>query len=444
MKFEDLNLNKALFSALSDLQLSQPTVIQAKVFAPIMAGKDIVGIAQTGTGKTFAYLLPILRKWKFTNEPYPQTLIIVPTRELVVQVVEAIEQLTPYMNAKAVGVYGGTNIKTHKALVYQGADIVVGTPGRLMDLMIDGVLKTKALKHLVIDEVDEMLNLGFRTQLKNIIGMLPERRQNLMFSATLIPEVAEVIHLVSEFYTVIEAAPSGAPLENIEQYSYSAPNFNTKANALSWFLKHDVAMAKVLVFANTKKFADALFERIQQDFEEEIGIIHSSKSQNNRFATVQKFEDGTCRILIATDIIARGLDISGITHVFNFGLPDSAEKYIHRIGRTGRVEKKGIAISLIAENEMDYKTQIEKLMNLPIPLNELPEDIELNEALIDLEIVKDIEPFNDRKNKTPQYSGGGAFHEKKDKNKKVNIKLTRAMKMKLKYKKPQRRRSKKK
>ena len=444
MKFEDLNLNKALFSALSDLQLSQPTVIQAKVFAPIMAGKDIVGIAQTGTGKTFAYLLPILRKWKFTNEPYPQTLIIVPTRELVVQVVEAIEQLTPYMNAKAVGVYGGTNIKTHKALVYQGADVVVGTPGRLMDLMIDGVLKTKALKHLVIDEVDEMLNLGFRTQLKNIIGMLPERRQNLMFSATLIPEVAEVIHLVSEFYTVIEAAPSGAPLENIEQYSYSAPNFNTKANALSWFLKQDVAMTKVLVFANTKKFADALFERIQQDFEEEIGIIHSSKSQNNRFATVQKFEDGTCRILIATDIIARGLDISGITHVFNFGLPDSAEKYIHRIGRTGRVEKKGIAISLIAENEMDYKTQIEKLMNLPIPLNELPEDIELNEALIDLEIVKDIEPFNDRKNKTPQYSGGGAFHEKKDKNKKVNIKLTRAMKMKLKYKKPQRRRSKKK
>jgi len=444
MKFEDLNLNKALFSALSDLQLSQPTVIQAKVFAPIMAGKDIVGIAQTGTGKTFAYLLPILRKWKFTNEPYPQTLIIVPTRELVVQVVEAIEQLTPYMNAKAVGVYGGTNIKTHKALVYQGADVVVGTPGRLMDLMIDGVLKSKALKHLVIDEVDEMLNLGFRTQLKNIIGMLPERRQNLMFSATLIAEVAEVIHLVSEFYTEIEAAPSGAPLENIEQYSYSAPNFNTKANALSWFLKHDVAMAKVLVFANTKKFADALFERIQQDFEEEIGIIHSSKSQNNRFATVQKFEDGTCRILIATDIIARGLDISGITHVFNFGLPDSAEKYIHRIGRTGRVEKKGIAISLIAENEMDYKTQIEKLMNLPIPLNPLPEGIELNEALIDLEIVKDIEPFNDRKNKTPQYSGGGAFHEKKDKNKKVNIKLTRAMKMKLKYKKPQRRRSKKK
>ncbi len=442
MQFEDLNLNKPLLAALSDLQLSEPTVIQSKVFSPIMSGKDVVGIAQTGTGKTFAYLLPILRLWKFSKVPYPQTLIIVPTRELVVQVVEAIEQLTPYMNTVAAGVYGGTNIKTHKALVYEGADIVVGTPGRMMDLILDGVLKTKTLKHLIVDEVDEMLNLGFRTQLKNIIDLLPPKRQNLMFSATLIPAVAEVIHLVSEYYTVIEAAPSGAPLENIEQYSYPAQNFNTKANALSWFLQQDKSMTKVLVFVGTRKMADALFQRMQLDFEMEAGIIHSSKSQNNRFATVKSFEDGTCRFLIATDIIARGLDVSGITHVINFDLPDTAEKYIHRIGRTGRAEQKGIAVSLIAEKEMDNKTKIEQLMKLSIPLKILPNEIDINEDLIDLELVKDIEPFQDYKNKTPKASGG-AFHEKKEKNKKVNVKLTRAMKMKKKYKKPQKRRPKK-
>jgi len=443
MQFEDLNLNKPLLNALSDLQLNEPTVIQSKVFSPIMAGKDVVGIAQTGTGKTFAYLLPILRLWNFTKVPYPQTLIIVPTRELVVQVANAVEELTTYMNTKVVGIYGGTNIKTHKALVYEGADIIVGTPGRMMDLILDGVLKTKTLKHLIIDEVDEMLNLGFRTQLKNIIDMLPVKRQNLMFSATLIPQVADVIHLVSDYYTVIEAAPSGAPLENIEQYAYPALNFNTKANALSWFLQQDETMTKVLVFAGTRKKADALFERMQLDFESEAGIIHSSKSQNNRFATVQKFEEGTCRFLIATDIIARGLDVSGITHVINFGLPDTAEKYIHRIGRTGRAEKKGIAFSLISEQEMEYKRQIEELMNLPINLKTLPEDIEIDETLIDLEIERDIEPFYDHKNKTPQKASGGAFHEKKEKNKKVNVHLTRAMKMKKKYKKPKKRRSKK-
>jgi len=443
MKFEDLNLNKPLLSALADLQLSEPTVIQQKVFSPIMAGKDIVGIAQTGTGKTFAYLLPVLRLWKFSKLPYPQTLIIVPTRELVVQVVKAIEQLSTYTNAKAVGVYGGTNIKTHKALVYEGADIVVGTPGRIMDLILDGVLKTKTLKHLIIDEVDEMLNLGFRTQLKNILEMLPLKRQNLMFSATLIPEVAEVIHLVSDYYTVIEAAPSGAPLENIDQYAYKVPNFNSKANTLTWLLESDESMSKVLVFVSTKKMADALFEVMQVHFGETVGVIHSSKSQNNRFASVEKFQNYTYRFLIATDIIARGLDVSLVTHVVNFDLSDTAEKYIHRIGRTGRAEEKGIAISLISEKELPYKAKIEKLMNLKITTKPLPEEIELSDELIDLEITVDHVPFNDHKIKKLKASSGGAFHEKKEKNKKVNVHLTRAMKMKKKYKKPKKRRSKK-
>lgn len=443
MQFKDLNLDTPLLSALEDLGLVEPTAIQAKVFSPIMGGKNVVGIAQTGTGKTFAFLLPILRLWKFTKTPYPQTIIIVPTRELVTQLVEAIESLSTYTNVKAVGVYGGTNIKTHRANVSEGADMVVGTPGRLMDLMLDGVLKTKSLKHLIIDEVDEMLNLGFRTQLKNIIDMLPAKRQNLMFSATLTEEVEHIIDLVTTYYVKLEAAPSGAPLENIDQYAYEVPNFNSKANLLQLLLNETEAMKKVLVFAGTRKMADALFERMQPIYEEEVGVIHSSKSQNNRFASVEKFQDGTYRFLIATDIIARGLDVSMVTHVVNFDLSDVAEKYIHRIGRTGRAEQKGIAISFVAEHEQPYKKQVEALMDLVVPVKPLPENLELSEELIDLEKPIDIVPFNDHKIKKLKPSGP-AFHEKKEKNKKVNIKLTRAMKMKLKYKKPKKRRSKKK
>jgi len=345
--FSDYNLGKSLLAALEDLGLQRPTAIQAKTIKPIMSGKDVVGIAQTGTGKTFAYLLPSLRLWKFSKTPYPQILVIVPTRELVAQVVDEIEKLTTYMNVVAVGVYGGTNIRTQKAVVSEGADVIVGTPGRLVDLMLDGVLKTKNIKRLIIDEVDEMLNLGFRTQLKNIIDFLPDKRQNLMFSATMPAEVEAIIDAFTDYYTKIETAPSGAPLENIEQTHYSVPNFNTKANLLERLLAEDDTMDKVLIFASTKKMADALYERMGPGEEPNFGVIHSSKSQNNRFNTVNQFMDGSYRFIIATDVIARGLDVANVSHVINFDLPDVAEKYIHRIGRTGRGNSTGYAVTFV-------------------------------------------------------------------------------------------------
>ncbi|MEZ4888704.1 MAG: DEAD/DEAH box helicase [Chitinophagales bacterium] len=435
MTFHDLNLNRPLYSALEDLGITEPTAIQEKAFSPIMAGKDVVGIAQTGTGKTFAYLLPTLKLWKFSNSPAPQILIIVPTRELVAQVVAEIEKLTAYMNVKAVGVYGGTNIRTQKESVGGGADVVVGTPGRLVDLMLDGVLKTKKINRLIIDEVDEMLNLGFRTQLRNILDFLPSKRQNLMFSATMTEEVEEVIKEFTILFEKIEAAPSGAPLENIEQYAYEVPNFNSKANLLEILLRDKPEMTKLLVFVSTKKMADALYERLLPSFEEVMGLIHSSKSQNNRFDTVHKFDDGTYRFLIATDIIARGLDVSEVTHIINFDLPDVAEKYIHRIGRTGRAENRGEAISFVSEEEQSYKEQIEVLMDLKVPVLAAPDDLVLSDELIDLEKPIEIVPFDNRKIKTAKPRG--AFHEKKDKNKKVNNKVRRAEKMHLKYGKPQ-------
>ncbi|MEZ5003063.1 MAG: DEAD/DEAH box helicase [Chitinophagales bacterium] len=435
MTFSDLNLNKFLLRAVNELGFEVPTAIQRKVFSPVMAGNDVIGIAQTGTGKTFAYLLPVLSLWKYSKSGMPQILIIVPTRELVAQVVEEIEKLTVYMNVRTVGVFGGTNIKTQKALVQEGLDVIVGTPGRLMDLMLDGVLKTKSINRLIIDEVDEMLNLGFRTQLKNILDLLPAKRQNLMFSATMTDEVEQVIKIMTSYFEKIEAAPSGAPLENIEQMAYELPNFISKANMLQWLLTEHTEMDKVLVFVSTKKKADALYERMSIDFEEQVGVIHSSKSQNNRFDAVNAFQSGDYRMLIATDIIARGLDIESVSHVINFDLPDVAEKYIHRIGRTGRAKEKGIAIAFISEEEDLYKLMIEELMDQPIPILPLPENVELSEELIDLEIPNEHVPFDNHKTKKVEPSGP-AFHEKKAKNKKVNKKIRRKEQMKLKYKKP--------
>lgn len=435
MKFTDLNLNKQLLNALDDLGLTEPTAIQEKSFSTIMSGRDVVGIAQTGTGKTFAFLLPTLRLWKFSKSPFPQTLIIVPTRELVAQVVEEIDKLTTYMNVVAVGAYGGTNMITQKDQIHKGADYVVGTPGRLLDLFLDGVLKSKNMRHVIIDEVDEMLNLGFRTQLKNLLDFLPEKRQNLMFSATMTEEVQDVIYGFSKFFEKIEAAPSGAPLENIQQTVYELPNFNSKANMLEHLLNTDQSITKMIVFASSKKMADVLFEHIGPKYEGNIGVIHSSKSQNNRFDTVDKFLTGEYRVIIATDIIARGLDISGVSHVLNFGLTEEAERYIHRIGRTGRAEEKGIAISFVQEEEKHLLHQIEELMGQKIEPVEVPEGVVISEELIALEVPSEYVPFNNHKMRT-HIPSGDAFHEKAVKNQKVNKKIRHVELMKIKYGKP--------
>ncbi|MCB9257272.1 MAG: DEAD/DEAH box helicase [Chitinophagales bacterium] len=441
LTFEDFKLNKFVYRALEDLKLTSPTSIQTKVFSPVKAGKDVVGIAQTGTGKTFAYLLPVLSLWKFTKSPYPQILIIVPTRELVIQVEEEVKKLTSYLSFEATGVYGGVSMQRHRDAVDERLDLVVGTPGRLLDLILDGSLKTKDLNTLILDEVDEMLNLGFRTQLKNLVELLPEKRQNLMFSATMTPEVEEVILQFTQFFDKIEAAPSGAPLENIEQLAYAIPNFNSKLNLLSHLLHSDKAMTKVLVFTSTRKMADALYDRMADVFEDQLGVIHSSKAQNNRFNTVNNFEDGTYRFIIATDIVARGLDISGVSHVVNFDMPGSPEQYIHRIGRTGRADNKGVAISFFSPKDEGYKKEIEKLMALKIPLLNLPEEVQISENLIDLETEKEHLALD---NFYKLSESGSAFHERAARNKKVNKKIRHKDLMHQKYGKPKTRGPKKK
>ncbi|WPV70404.1 DEAD/DEAH box helicase [Chitinophaga sp. LS1] len=443
MTFDELNLSKPLLNALSDLGYTTPTTIQEKAFSVVMSGQDVCGIAQTGTGKTFAYLLPALRQWKFSKDRYAQILVVVPTRELVTQVVEAVKKLTPYMNVAVAGFFGGVNMNPQMVTANEKLDVVVATPGRLVDLVLSGALKLKAIKRLVIDEVDEMLNLGFRPQLKHILDLLPAKRQNLLFSATITPEVEDLMEVYFNAPITIEAAPVGTPRENISQTGYAVPNFNTKVNLLELLLKTRGEMSKVLIFAATKELANQLYEQLETKFPERVGVIHSNKEQNHRFNTVKKFKSGEYRFLIATDIIARGIDIEDVSHVLNFDVPEVPESYLHRIGRTGRADKHGKSIIFHTEREKEALERIQTLMNYEIPLEPLPEELEISNVLTDDEMPEvKMKNFLVALPKLETY--GPAFHEKKDKNKKVNVKISHKEKMQMKYGKPKTRGAKKK
>ncbi|WP_093023608.1 DEAD/DEAH box helicase [Pustulibacterium marinum] len=432
--FEDLNLGKFLDNALVDLGYTTPTPIQEEAFPAILSGKDMVGIAQTGTGKTFAYLLPLLRELKFSRQLNPRILILVPTRELVVQVVEAIEKLTAYMNIRVAGVYGGVNMNTHAALVGEGQDIIVATPGRLYDLTISRMLSLKSVQKLVIDEVDVMLDLGFRFQLMNIFDLLPEKRQNIMFSATMTTDVDE---LITDFFLLpekISVAASGTPLENIEQTRYEVENFYTKINLVTQLLRDKQTFSKVVIFSPNKKKADILFERLEEEFLGQCAVIHSNKTQNYRLRAIENFDSGKNRILVASDIIARGLDFDELSHVISIDVPEYPENYIHRMGRTGRAEKEGKSILFSTPKEADFVEAIENLMQKKITLLENPEDLKLDSQLLPEERTVIRERNNPTK--VDLDDRGEAFHEKKEKNKKQNLGGSYRRELAKKYKKP--------
>ncbi len=420
MDFQELNINKPLLNAIADMGFTEPTPIQEKAFPIIMSGRDVVGIAQTGTGKTLAYLLPLLRQLPFSGQRQPRILIMVPTRELVLQVVEEARKLAAYMSVRIDGVYGGTNINTQSERIYQGVDLLVATPGRLFDLVMRGTLRLKSIQKLVIDEVDEMLSLGFRPQLVSILELLPEKRQNLMFSATLADEVESIIIDFFNDPAWIDIEYRGTPLTQISQKLFLVPNFATKYNLLSLLLEDDEVFDKTLVFAPGKKTADKLFNKLTHKYKDQLGVIHSNKSQNQRINALEDFKAGNIRILISTDLVARGVDIFEVSHVINFGLPEIPGAYIHRIGRTGRADKKGIAISLMSHNEKDELKAIQEYIQQEIPLEPLPEDLVISDTTDD---DPDEKSKGDKAYLKPVkiYQGGGAFHEKKKKNLKVNL-----------------------
>lgn len=432
--FESFQLKNPLNNAIIDLGFDNPTPIQAEAFPVVLSGADVVGISQTGTGKTFAYMIPLLHELKFSTQKHPRILILVPTRELVVQVVEQIELLAKYINVRVLGVFGESNINKQKEALAEGQDIVVATPGRLYDLIVNRALQPRDIGKLVIDEVDVMLDLGFRVQLTNLFELLPGRRQNIMFSATMTEEVDE---LIEDFFTTpekIAIAVSGTPLDNIEQSCYEVKNFHTKTRLLNHLLEDKNEYQKVLVFIANKKLADRLFEIVEEAFGAQVCIIHSNKSQNYRLRSVEEFDEGSKRILIATDVIARGLDLEKVSHVINFDVPNYPENYMHRIGRTGRAEESGKSILFYTEKEVPLKESIESLMDYQIPQNDFPEAVEITNELIPEERTVIREKNVNRKTQIKPRVIEDA--EKKEKNKKINLGGSYKRKLASKHKKP--------
>ena len=419
MSFTELNISKQLLNALNDLGITSPTPIQSAAFSVIMSGTDSVGIAQTGTGKTFAYLLPSLRQLTYSEQKAPRIIIIVPTRELVVQVSQECEKLCKYQSVRIGGIYGGANINTQRQLLFNGLDILVATPGRLLDMILDKALIVSSLQKLIIDEVDEMLSLGFRPQLTRVLELLPVKRQTILFSATLTEEIESIINSFFKSPKFIEVNRRGSPIDRITQEVYFTLNFYTKVNLLEHLLLNNTQIQKCIVFCKDKLMADEVYKELSPVFNEKIGIIHSNKSQPQRFEAIINFEKGVHRILIATDVISRGLDLAEVTHVLNFDTPQVPEDYIHRIGRTGRADKSGNSITFVNPQEKAALKAIETLMKKKVSILEFPNEVEISDALAKWE--KKAKPDKNLKKIPKVEIKTGAFHEKKAKNKKIQL-----------------------
>ncbi|PKQ63233.1 DEAD/DEAH box helicase [Labilibaculum filiforme] len=417
MSFDDIKLSKQIRMALDEAGFEKPTEIQEKVFSPIRAGKDVIGIAQTGTGKTLAYLMPILMKLNYAQGFDPRALIIVPTRELVLQVIETIELLTPFINIRAVGIYGGVNINTQKEKLYEGIDIIVATPGRLMDIYMTRILKFTLIKTLVVDEADKLMDLGFMPQLKAIFEIIPEVHQNLLFSATFSDTIAQ---LADDFLISperVEVAPQASTVENIHQIQYQVPNILSKIALLKHLLEDKEVFKKVMIFTETKKNADRIVDRLEDFLGEDLSVIHSNKAQNTRIKALNNFKDGTSRVLVASDVAARGIDIENVSHVINFDIPSDYVEYVHRVGRTGRAEKEGTAISFVNAAEEELMVKVEALIKKPIEIGAVPIEVVFTSQLLEDE---KIQTRNIKiKNTIRLDLSSGAFHKKAAKNMKT-------------------------
>jgi len=417
ISFDDIKLSKQIRMALDEAGFEKPTEIQTNVFSPIRAGKDVIGIAQTGTGKTLAYLMPILMKLNYAKGHDPRALIVVPTRELVLQVVETIELLTPFINLRAVGVYGGVNINTQKEQLYEGIDIIVATPGRLMDIYMTRILKFTLIKTLVIDEADKMMDLGFMPQLNAIFEILPEVHQNLLFSATFSDTIAQMADSFLLNPVRIEVAPQASTVENIHQIQYQAPNILSKIALLKELLKDEETFNRVMIFTETKKNADRIVDRLEEFLGEDLSVIHSNKAQNTRIKALNDFKEGKSRVLIASDVAARGIDIDDISHVINFDIPTNYVEYVHRVGRTGRAEKSGTASSFVNKGEEELMEKVEALIKKPIEIGAVPIEVIFTSQLLEDE---KIQTRNIKiKNTVRLDLKSGAFHKKSAKNSKT-------------------------
>jgi ATP-dependent RNA helicase RhlE len=354
-------------------------------------------------------------KIKYAQGMHPRVLILAPTRELVMQIDATITQLATYTDIRHVAIYGGLGPKTQIETIKAGVDILVATPGRFMDIYLKGELGVKELKTLVLDEADKMMDMGFMPQIRSILEVIPsKKRQNLLFSATFPPRVENLSHEFLEFPKKVEVSPQATTAEMVNQILYELPNFKTKINLLGLLMTDSERFNRVIVFCRSKEVADNIFKFLARKVvpEDRIRVIHANKGQNTRINSMDDFREGNIQVLVATDVAARGIDIQMVSHVINFDVPIIYEDYVHRIGRTGRANQTGEAITFMTIAEEYHVKKIEKIIKMQIPRYELPEGLTIEQTpfIENQEMLREIDA--QRKKEDPTFKG--AFHEKKD------------------------------
>lgn len=410
--FEDFNFNRQILNAIADAGYTEPTPVQQKAMPPILNGQDVMGIAQTGTGKTAAYVLPIIMRLKYAQGEHARALILAPTRELAMQIEENVKTYSKYTDLRVVTVYGGLGPKTQIENINKGVDIIVATPGRYMDIYLAGHIVTKTLQVLVLDEADKMMDMGFMPQINRILEVVPRKRQNLLFSATMSEKIHQLSANFLEFPTVIEVTPQATPAQTVEQKLYYVPNVRTKINMLKKLLDEQGKITKLMVFCKTRNAAEDVYKFLSRKFGEgQVKVLHANKGQNTRINAMNSFKNDEVKILVATDVASRGIDVSDVSHVINFDVPVVIEDYVHRIGRTGRALQSGVAITFCNPAEEYYLGKIQKLIRQTIPEHKIPADVFIEETPYEERQDQAKEIDLQKRKEDPDFKG--AFHEKK-------------------------------
>ncbi|MFQ8706774.1 MAG: DEAD/DEAH box helicase [Thomasclavelia sp.] len=387
-KFEQLGLSNEVLKAIEDMGFSKPSQIQEEAIPVLLTGVDAIGQAQTGTGKTLAFGSVLLSKISPSNDKLPQAIILSPTRELAMQIHEEMNRIGKYNGSKITCVYGGSDIEKQIRTIKKGIDIIVGTPGRVMDLMRRKVLKLTNVKFVVLDEADEMLNMGFVEDIETILEKVDDSRQTILFSATMPAGIKKIAqNYMHDDFEHVAVLSKQTTATSVKQFYYEVrqkDRFETLCRLI------DVANVKTgIIFCRTKRSVDEVTEQMQQA-NYNVEAMHGDLSQNHRMNTLRKFKKGTINFLIATDVAARGIDVENVTHVINYELPQDIESYVHRIGRTGRADKEGLAYSIITPREKGFLRQIERVTKSTITKAVIPTLQEISEAKIGA-LVSDVE-----------------------------------------------------
>ena len=412
MQFSEFKLNRQLLNAVEDLGYVQATAVQEKSIPAILGGQDVLGVAQTGTGKTAAYLLPLLRLLNYAQGNDARALILVPTRELSIQVGNSLRDLAKYTDLRFAVVFGGQGAKQQIEAIESGIDILVASPGRYLELYNQGHINARKIRHLVIDEAERLMDKSFIRQFHRILETMPQKRQNLLFSATMSELVRKIAGDFLDFPVEINIRPEQKTADTVSQAWYDTPNLRSKLNLIEHLLYDEEQWKKVIIFCRSKQYASDIGKYLQRIMgEENVLVIHGNKTQQSRINAMQRFRNEAVRILVTTDLAARGLDIPDVSHVVNFDTPLIHEDYVHRIGRTGRAFRTGHSITFVTMADEWHLHKIEGLIGQSIQKNEWPRGIDRPETLYEEKQAMLREIDQQRRKENPEFKG--AFHEKR-------------------------------